>query len=934
MRPVRLTVSAFGAYAGEMIFEFTKLGERGLYLITGDTGAGKTTIFDAIAFALYGTASGSERKAEMLRSAYASPDTDTFAELSFLYHGSEYKVRRSPSYQRRKKRGEGFTDSPASAEFTYPNGHVVTGVSEVNRAVDSVLGISREQFSQIVMIAQNDFRRLLTADTSSRQDIFRKIFSTMNYQKLQDMLKEETSRITSARNTVSERVRQNVQNFSCGEDSEHAQELHALQEDADLRVSAENAESTEQIVNAVIEEDTAAGEKISAREGELQKEETRSSLRLQKAIEIREKRAALRRNEEDLEKNNSRFAEAEKAFAEASSREAEIDASLKEAALLKNDLEKYQELDRLRGEIRGLGKKVSEEEELLSRSREKLEKTSGLITRYREDLAKYTGAEARKDALEKESGILKARISDIDSALKDIRDLAAAEEEAAKAQEEYISARSASETKREKYGQKNRAFLDEQAGILAEGLIEGEPCPVCGSVAHPHPAALSEGAPTEKEVEEAKREAEAAAECERRASERSGKLHGRKEALDNQVKTGFEKIAGDNEYTADIPGKEEMAELLKGWKRDHAARAAGLKESIKAEEAGIELQQEIAQILPKLENEEQELRAGISGLEADIKSGKSLGEAKKDQYRLLRKSLKYDTEKIAADEAARLEKSAQDLRERIDSSRKDRDAARAAIDRLAAVIESGKAELLRFPEIDEAAEKEALEKLGAEKEVLDGLKNAVGARIINNRKALESFLQNTAELGKAEEKLSWVKTLSDTANGTLSGKERIMLETYVQMAAFDRIIERANLRLMIMSGSQFELVRRKEAGNLRSKSGLDLDIIDHHNSTSRSVSTLSGGESFMASLSLALGLSDEIQAGAGGVKLDCLFVDEGFGTLDDNALDQAMKALSDLAEGNRLVGIISHVDALKNRIDRKIIVEKDSSGISRARIEV
>ena len=234
--------------------------------------------------------------------------------------------------------------------------------------------------------------------------------------------------------------------------------------------------------------------------------------------------------------------------------------------------------------------------------------------------------------------------------------------------------------------------------------------------------------------------------------------------------------------------------------------------------------------------------------------------------------------------------------------------------------------------LDKEMEQKKKEALIEKKRAEDADSKVLHSRIEANQLALANIRAKVGELGVLETHYAWVKALSNTANGTISGKEKVMLETYIQMTYFDRIIARANTRFMVMSGGQYELKRRKEAENNRSQSGLDLDVIDHYNGTERSVKTLSGGESFKASLSLALGLSDEIQASAGGVKLDTMFVDEGFGSLDEESLDQAMKALSSLADGNRLVGIISHVADLKNRIDKQIVVTKQRSGGSRAEI--
>ena len=236
--------------------------------------------------------------------------------------------------------------------------------------------------------------------------------------------------------------------------------------------------------------------------------------------------------------------------------------------------------------------------------------------------------------------------------------------------------------------------------------------------------------------------------------------------------------------------------------------------------------------------------------------------------------------------------------------------------------------------IDLEKETEKLTILEAQLAELDRQAKTVHSRIGTNQSALDNIKQKSGDLVATEKKYAWVKALSNTANGQLSGKEKIMLETYIQMNYFDRIINRANTRLMIMTDGQYDLVRRKEALSKSGQSGLDLDVIDHYNGSHRSVKSLSGGESFKASLALALGLADEIQSSAGGIKLDTMFVDEGFGSLDEESLAAAMKALSSLAEGNRLVGIISHVGELKQKIDKQIIVKKDKVGGSVATIVV
>ena len=272
------------------------------------------------------------------------------------------------------------------------------------------------------------------------------------------------------------------------------------------------------------------------------------------------------------------------------------------------------------------------------------------------------------------------------------------------------------------------------------------------------------------------------------------------------------------------------------------------------------------------------------------------------------------------------------MRDALAEAQKKCDECKAKVDELTGQVRSLEQQLEGAPKFDLDTLLEKRAKIMADKEAVAEAKAEASARVAANAAALDGAKENLAKLAEAEVKLMWLKTLADTACGTLLGREKIMLETYVQTAYFERVLARANLRLLKMTGGQYELVRRSVSGDLRSQSGLELDVTDHYNGTTRSVQTLSGGESFLAALSLALGLSDEVQSAAGGIQLDAMFVDEGFGSLDDETLKLAIDTLGSLASDSKLVGIISHVAELKERIDRQIVVKKDRVGGSHAEI--
>ncbi len=493
-------------------------------------------------------------------------------------------------------------------------------------------------------------------------------------------------------------------------------------------------------------------------------------------------------------------------------------------------------------------------------------------------------------------------------------------------QKEYTKAANASEEAHQIYEAKNRAFMDEQAGIIAETLEPGKPCPVCGSLEHPCIAKKSESAPTEAQLKGIKSAAEKA----RKDAEEKSSLCGTKKATFD-AKTGeLEKKV--KELWQDI-SLEEAETILPGELSAVKDEISKLNKAIGDETKKVNRRNELAEIIPKKEDELKKAEHENSELEKKLESEKSALAEKTKQRDKEKADLRFANRTAA-------EKEVQSLQKRIDEMQKAHNKAQKDLhesEQKSAGYKSSIKELkeqLPSCEFDKEEETKRKNEIEKKKKADEEISKSLHTRIKTNEKALENIRDRISNLSDLEKRYAWMKALSNTANGNISGKEKIMLETYIQMTYFDRIIDRANTRFMTMSGGQYELKRRKEAENNKSQSGLDLDVIDHYNGTERSVKSLSGGESFKASLSLALGLSDEIQASAGGVKLDTMFVDEGFGSLDDESLDQAMRALSSLADGNRLVGIISHVNELKNRIDKQIVVTKEKSGGSKANIVI
>ena len=818
MRPLKLTLSAFGPYAAQTVLPLEKLGKGGLYLVTGDTGAGKTTLFDAITYALYDRSSGGVREGAMLRSKYADPATPTFVELEFEVRGQRYTVRRNPEYPRPKARGEGFTTEKADATLTFADGRPpVTRAKEVTAAVIELIGLDYNQFSQIAMIAQGQFTRLLNATTEERSRIFRKLFRTQRYQQLQDALSAQSTALSAQRTAQSVRLGQILASVSCAPDDPEAEALAAL---------------SEQTLPDVVED-------------QLQN--------------------LLARQEEALAQAAAQRTEAETA----------LDAFQQQLGRLRQAEALRQELAQKRSKAQQTAQQQA------ARAKAKREALAALdrqLAASEAALAELADCEAQKVTLETQQASLSQRetsLQKLGQSLTECQKRSAAKKAA---QEHYQhTAQRQTEAHAARDGLE-RAFLDAQAGLLARQLEEGVPCPVCGSTHHPAPAQLPHTAPTEAQVNAAKRTAE---EADRAAQEASAAAHAALARVDEartRLRQDAEALLPQRFTSPDGPVPLTVSLLKTALAEETDALRAAQRELHAARQANDTACRRKAQ----LEAQRKALTSQRAALEAEVTA--------------------------AANAAAAAEATLKTL-EAQQTARPDE--AESPLPALEAKLTALQGQRTRLAEAEKA----------------------LTARLVPNRKALAEYRTHAAQLAQLDQRWQWVSALAATAGGTLSSKQKIRLEAYIQMHYLDRILIHANTRLMQMTAGQYEL-ERIGAENQKSQSGLDLGVIDHYNGTRRSVKTLSGGESFKASLALALGLSDEVQSAAGGIRLDTLFLDEGFGSLDEDSLEQAIRVLAGLTEGDRLVGIISHVGALKERIDHQVVVKKARTGGSTVELVV
>ena len=934
MRPLRLTLSAFGPYAAETTLDLEKLGRGGLYLITGDTGAGKTTLFDAITYALYDHSSSGIREGSMLRCKYADDKTPTFVELEFEVHGVRYTVRRNPEYQRPKARGEGMTTEKADATLTYPDDRPpVTKAKDVTAAVQEIIGLDYNQFSQIVLIAQGQFTKLLNASTEERSRIFRKLFRTQRYAQLQERLQAEASALNQQRTAQNAKLDSLLGGLQFSPEDPDAEALRTLcaQTVPETALALLDALTARQA--AALEE---VGTALQATEAQLDTVQQQlgaaaQAQRLAQQLAARQAELVAARPALDAAR-----AEADRHAGDA----AQLDALTAQVTQAQSALAAYDTLDALcrqQTEARDAARLAAAQAQ---KRRTQLDSLNAALAAAETELAALANADTRLLALQNRSAQLTQRgeaLAKLEQRLADCQRQAKA---AHKAQENYRAAAAAQDEARARRDALERAFLDAQAGLLAESLVEGAPCPVCGSTHHPARALLPHTAPTQAQVEAAR---QAAAEADRQAQNASAAAQSAL-ATANEAKTSLrrdaETLLPERFTTPEGTVPLTFALMTNVLAEENTALQAAqtdCKAQCQQAEADCRRKAQLEADRQGKTRQRPALEQSASEADRSAAAQNASADALEGQIAERRAALPYPRRADAQAALDKLEADRSTLRTGMDTAQRKLKqaeqtvaAAEAAVEALTAQQTAAQKELpARSAEELTAQQTE----LTAARETLRSREKQLSAQLLPNRKTAAQYRAAAEARQALESRWQWVSALAATAGGTLTSKQKIRLEAYIQMNYLDRILRYANTRLMQMTAGQYEL-ERIGAENQRSQSGLDLGVIDHYNGTRRSVKTLSGGESFKASLALALGLSDEVQSSAGGIRLDTLFLDEGFGSLDEESLELAIRVLSGLTEGDRLVGIISHVGALKDRIDRQVVVHKARTGGSTVELRV
>lgn len=923
MKPLKLTMSAFGSYAGKNVIDFTGQ-QQGIFLITGDTGAGKTTIFDAITYALYNQTSGGERNGNMMRSQYAQPETETYVELEFLYRGQTYRVRRNPDYKITKTLKNGKIREqkvPHSVELTLPDGTVFPEKKNATDAkIIEILGLTADQFSQIVMIAQGDFLKLLYTKSDERKMIFSKLFRTDIYWKIQENLRRKSME-------MDERIQENDRAFE-----QEKSRIILLPESEELPLDELVERLRERLKDALKEQNLRR-----ANVEELNKKITKYE-EINKLFVSLEK---IRQNGKELEARQ----------AESKERRQQIENARKADKVLvaeQQNLRQQQEVEQSAQAIAKMTETLANDQEMFETLKTQQQEAEAKQKREAADIQKkmlaleqsFPSYEALQNARSEEQQAKKVwedlgKISE-ESFHKKKAGIAALKEQQ-KRQEQVVeqtkknweqTSLSASESAKH-YEHMYEAFLKEQAGILAENLSAGCPCPVCGSTVHPDPAKLSDHAVTELEVEQAKKTraaaeekrdlAYAAFEAEKTEKQKLAQAVEKEEAdfvLAQTIAKQQRKEAEQNYVSLQKIAEQIREKLVYPSLAEAKKQYAAMQKALAAAEQEIERKRQKVSELAEAMNT---LKGQKLAEEENQKTAKKLAAKTEKEYaKLLEKSgfVSEETYHLAI-----LPERSRSKLEREEKEYESQCLRQQSEQKLLEKQVSGKT-YTDTTELNEQlkAEKQALKE--AEKTYME-----LHTAYENDRSVLQNCAVYLEKGKKLESEDQVIKSLSKTANGRLSGSAKIDFETYIQRQYFKQIIHEANKRLLTMSNHQFILKLKEEANTGRkTNEGLDLSVYSLVTDSERDVKTLSGGESFLAALAMALGLSDIVERSAGAIHPDMMFIDEGFGSLDAQSRQQAIEVLAELAGDSRMVGIISHVTELKEQIDRKLVVNRTDNG--------
>jgi len=851
LKPYKLEMSAFGPYGKVETIDFSKFYEDGLFLISGDTGVGKTTIFDAISFALYGESSGGKdrRASKSFRSDYATLNDETYVVFSFYQKGNKYEVYRTLEYERASKRGDKTVLSKANAILKdFSTNEVFEGINIVNEKIVEIIGLDRNQFSQTMMIAQNDFLKILNSNSKERSELLKKVFNTSLYSNIQDRLKEKDSHLNQKQQAIKNNIKTVFDKLE-------------IYDEVTVAITNETINNLEELIKKIKNENKDIDKLIN----KTQKEYDELNGKILESTTINKLINDLNENKNNLkillESNKDIDVRKNNLLLSKKSKEIKVYEDIKKSSymMLENNKTNKTKLKIKIKDLDEIFEKIKVEYDLLESKREILSNHKEVANEYEKLIL----------LIDKYKKIVKENEINNNSLIKETKNL---------------------KNEIDRLSNMKESFYLNQAGILARELKENERCPVCGSLEHPFPAPFNDEIFNKEDIDL----------LEKKIKEIEIKCN----SLSNTIL-----INGNNIKEIESRFNENKVKM-----EDIKSKYKIIHDEINKLEYYIF---DINKQYQVQNNELISLKSEHQSLLKQIKQNEEKYETDEKQYNeILNKTFKDEEEYkkylIDDNEMSLLEKSIKEYEDNVlkyktnISTLENQTKDKSIVD-----VDKLKDNLLEI------------------KKVLDeyNTKHKNNEILINrNKEYYDDLLKYSKKYEKVINEWKDIHELSILVNGQMTNSAKITLEAYVQRYYFKQVVYSASKRLNELSKSNFRLRVKEEAKDLRSQSGLDLEVFDSNTGLYRDVSTLSGGESFMASLSLALGLSDVVSSMSGQIRIDSMFIDEGFGTLDENSLKQAIELLVSLADGKRLVGIISHVSALKERIDNQIIIKKDIYG--------
>lgn len=1038
MKPIRLIMSAFGPYGGITEIDFNRLGTSGLFLISGDTGAGKTTIFDAIAYVLFDKTSGVTRGIHSVRSDFADKDTLTEVTLEFSHKGFVYTMFRSPDQLKKKVKGEGYTELKSRVSITMPDGTIIDKRDTVKTIVKDLLGgMEYDQFKQICMIAQGEFTQLLHADNTTRNEILQKVFNTNIYRMFAQKLREKENIIEEKYKEYKLSLMQYISGIKVKEEQDEYNELEQLLKDKNinktddvltilskliekdkyeigeqedkkivlsknLEMLLRKEEKEKQLNQFILQLEKLTIEKAQLLEQQelnqkLEKETELSQkalsnvrpkelLYIRKLEDIKELEYTLVQSKDEKEKLQHEYRIISEEFANIHTKKNDMNEMYAFISKLEQSLDKYELLNQLENEYIKLLEEEKQASDLLLEKKNTLEIVENELLRLASYIEELKDTPIRlvehQNELEKE----KSKLEQIQKKIQELSQLEINQQRLSQLEASYLKKEEEYLQINAEYGEWEVLFFREQAGILGSTLMEHQPCPVCGSMDHPQIAKISDKSITEEELRIKKEEKEKIFQQLNEQKQRYQELLSiyqvqldhmkvylnslqiESSTLDNMREqlTMVEDMSNECvEKLANLVDKNTMEiSKLEDYKLEEEKR---IKYSVVIKNHIIKLTEFQYNASKSLGENKVKLESLKSQLEyPSLDVAKNIHKVKKEEYKLLESSIidcenRYNKIKqslvsveglifskqleLENQEKRKVElevsyKEALDVQgfiseveyhgvlcsqSEIDDKKRNLQRYKDSLKEVEINIKNLMAQTKGKESINLEVTFEEIQQVRNKITLLDAQIKELNNRIIENEEINDKIKKLQKQITKIEEEYIEVSSLSKTANGSLTGKSKITFETFVQAAYFVQIIEEANKRFYHMTGRRYRLLRNEE-GSKQGRSGLELNVLDTWTGKIRSVKSFSGGETFMAALSLALGFSDVIQRYSGAIEIDTIFIDEGFGTLDAEALEHAINTLKGLTMGNRLVGIISHVDELKERIDKQIIVKKDIKG--------